>query len=296
MTHPNDTTSLLQSPQAAESIHTYATIEQHTEESGHVTRTAVIKQRWLWQSRSYVWSLATLILLFVVFTSLEFVILKFNLPDINPDDRDAIKFPRSFKELTRLNQVLSVYIDTHFINVYTTFFITYIYLQSFSIPGSMWLSILGGALFNFWLALFTVSLCSAIGAAVAYAISGSLASVAVMRLIGHRIAKWQEQLVRHRQHMFNYIIVLRIAPFPPNWTVNLGAPHLAVPIGAFFWGTFFGVAAPSFIHVQAGAALDRLSSSDELKLLTPTNILCLVAVAVVALIPVLVRRRYSIVK
>lgn len=31
-------------------------------------------------------------------------------------------------------------------------------LQSFSVPGSMWLSILGGALFNFWLTLFTVSL------------------------------------------------------------------------------------------------------------------------------------------
>lgn len=31
-------------------------------------------------------------------------------------------------------------------------------LQSFSIPGSMWLSVLGGALFNFWLTLFTVSL------------------------------------------------------------------------------------------------------------------------------------------
>lgn len=55
-----------------------------------------------------------------------------------------------------------------------------------------------------------------------------------------------------------------------------------------------GVAAPSFIHVQAGAALDRLSSSDELKLVTPTNVACLAAVAVVALIPVFVRRYYKL--
>jgi uncharacterized membrane protein YdjX (TVP38/TMEM64 family) len=41
--------------------------------------------------------------------------------------------------------------------------------------------------------------------------------------------------------MFNYMIVLRIIPFPPNWVANLGAPHLDVPVGAFFWGTFIGM-------------------------------------------------------
>jgi len=40
--------------------------------------------------------------------------------------------------------------------------------------------------------------------------------------------------------MFNYMVVLRICPLPPNWVANLGAPHLDVPAGAFFWGTFFG--------------------------------------------------------
>lgn len=53
------------------------------------------------------------------------------------------------------------------------------------------------------------------------------------------------------------------------------------------------MAGPSFIHVQAGAALDRLSSSDELQIFTPLNIICLIAVAVVALIPVAVRRRWN---
>lgn len=93
--------------------------------------------------------------------------------------------------------------------------------------------------------------------------------------------------------MFNYMIVLRITPFPPNWTVNLGSPHLGVSMGVFFWGTFLGVAPPSFIHVQAGAALDRLSSSDKLELLTVTNVACLFAVCVVALIPVFIRRRFN---
>ncbi|KAI8985391.1 hypothetical protein BDB01DRAFT_721354 [Pilobolus umbonatus] len=134
--------------------------------------------------------------------------------------------------------------------------------------------------------------CSAIGALIAYVISGSLGSKAVIYLIGERIANWNEQLVQHREHMLNYMIVLRISPLPPNWTVNLGSPHLGVPMGAYFWGTFLGVAPPSFIHVQAGAALDRLSSSDKLELLTPLNVLCLIGVAIAALVPVVLKRRY----
>ncbi|ORZ11854.1 hypothetical protein BCR42DRAFT_462049 [Absidia repens] len=115
-----------------------------------------------------------------------------------------------------------------------------------------------------------------------------------MHLIGDRIASWNEQLIRHKKHMMNYLIVLRIAPFPPNWTVNLGAPHLGVPLSTFFWGTFIGVAPPSFLHVQAGAAIDRLSSSDELVILTPLNVACLVGIAIAALVPVAVRRYYPL--
>ncbi|CAO3651947.1 unnamed protein product [Mucor hiemalis] len=273
-------------------IHTYTTIAQDPE-TGTIVITQKEKKAWLWTSNSYAWSLATLIMLLLAFSALEYTLLKLNLPAVNPEDKDGLKFPKNLEDLRRLNAILSVYMDEHFLNVYITFVITYVYLQSFSIPGSMWLSILGGTLFNFWLTLFTVSLCSAIGATVAYIISGSLGSVAVMKLIGERIEKWNQQLVQHKQHMLNYMIVLRISPFPPNWTVNLGSPHLGVPIGVFFWGTFLGVAGPSFIHVQAGAALDRLSSSDKLELLTVLNVACLFAVCLVALAPVFIRKRFN---
>ncbi|CDS10850.1 hypothetical protein LRAMOSA11336 [Lichtheimia ramosa] len=298
----NATTPLLSTPQAVEQdVQTYASIEsaetQRVDENGDIVKTVQVETTttWrLWRSNSYIRSLGMLIILFIVFTGLELALLKLNLPAVSPEDQDALKLPKSLEDLRRLNAILSAYIDQHFMNVYVTYFVTYIYLQSFSVPGSMWLSILGGALFNFWLTLFTVSLCSAIGSTVAYAISASLGSVAVVRLIGDRIAKWNEQLVNHKQHMLNYMIVLRVAPLPPNWVINLGAPHLGVPLGAFFWGTFVGVAPPSFIHVQAGAALDRLSSSDELQLVTPTNVLCLIGVAIAALIPVFIRRYYKI--
>lgn len=44
----------------------------------------------------------------------------------NSEDRDDIKFPRNLEQLRRLNEILSNYMDEHFINIYITFSITYI--------------------------------------------------------------------------------------------------------------------------------------------------------------------------
>lgn len=42
------------------------------------------------------------------------------------EDQDALKLPKNLKDLQRLNAILSDYIDEHFVNVYVTYFITYI--------------------------------------------------------------------------------------------------------------------------------------------------------------------------
>lgn len=48
------------------------------------------------------------------------------------------------------------------------------------------------------------------------------------------------QVDRHREHLINYIIFLRITPFLPNWFINITSPVINVPLGVFFLGTFLG--------------------------------------------------------
>ena len=48
------------------------------------------------------------------------------------------------------------------------------------------------------------------------------------------------QVDKHRDHLINYIIFLRITPFLPNWFINITSPVINVPLGVFFLGTFFG--------------------------------------------------------
>ncbi|KAF9129981.1 hypothetical protein BGW39_003586 [Mortierella sp. 14UC] len=220
------------------------------------------------------------------------LVLQYTLPSVDEEHRKDLHFPHSLEDLEALRKILSVYMDKHYYRVMFGFLTIYLYLQTFSVPGSMWLSILGGALFPFWVALIMVAFASAIGATNCYLLSRMFFSKLVKRKFGDRMEKWNTQLQRHRNNLMSYIILLRLAPFPPNWFVNICSPHLNVPLWPeFFLGTLIGVSAPSVVHVQAGSVLEKLveDHSSGVDVLTLKNFLMLGAVALLAAIPVVIR-------
>lgn len=220
------------------------------------------------------------------------LVLQYTLPSVDEEHRKDLHFPHSLEDLEALRKILSVYMDKHYYRVLFGFLTIYLYLQTFSVPGSMWLSILGGALFKFWVALIMVAMASAIGATNCYLLSRMFFSKLVKRKFGDRMEKWNTQLQRHRNNLMSYIILLRLAPFPPNWFVNICSPHLNVPLWPeFFLGTLIGVSAPSVVHVQAGMVLEKLveDHSSGVDVLTLKNFLMLGAVALLAALPVLIR-------
>ena len=103
-----------------------------------------------------------------------------------------------------------------------------------------------------------------------------------------RMDRWKSQLSTQRDHLFNYIVFLRVTPFLPNWFVNIAAPHLRVPLKAFYLGTWVGVLPPSFVHVQAGRSLQELDSLSGLA--TWGNLAAMAVFAVLSLLPVLLKR------
>ncbi|KAG0046448.1 hypothetical protein BGZ83_008388 [Gryganskiella cystojenkinii] len=220
------------------------------------------------------------------------VVLNYTLPSVDEEQRKDLHFPHSLEDLEALRKILADSVDKHYFRVLFGFLTVYLYLQTFSVPGSMWLSILGGALFKFWVALIMVSLASAIGATNCYLLSRLFFSKLVKRKFGDRMEKWNRQLAKHRNNLISYIILLRLAPFPPNWFVNICSPHLNVPLWPeFFIGTLIGVTAPSVVHVQAGMVLEKLveDHSSGVNVFTLKNVLMLGAVACLAALPVLIR-------
>lgn len=88
----------------------------------------------------------------IIFMVLSLVML---LPPIDAADKHDVKIPKSFEDLKNLNAVLQIYKERNSIRVLASFTIVYLFLQAFSLPGSMYLSILSGAMYGFK-ALFLV--------------------------------------------------------------------------------------------------------------------------------------------
>ena len=86
--------------------------------------------------------------------------------------------------------------------------------------------------------------------------------------------------------MISFLIVLRIAPLPPHWVVNVICPHVGIGLVPFWVSTFLGVFGVSVIHTTIGGGLDEMTSADDFHLLSWRNFLLLSSVVVGVLIPV----------
>lgn len=223
--------------------------------------------------------------------------LKAMLPKMDAEDAAHLKIPTSFDELKELNGTLQIYKEQHLIRVILCFSAVYLLLQAFSLPGSMYLSILGGALFGLPNVILVCTLI-ATGASLCYLISASLGPplLAVLPKWRRRIEVWGDKVQAQGSNLSSCalsfplqvlqrgltpcidLIILRIAPLPPHWTLNVVAPHLGIGIPLFWCTTFVGalfspplgcvpliglrtgVLGVTFIHTQIGTTLDEMTS------------------------------------
>jgi uncharacterized membrane protein YdjX (TVP38/TMEM64 family) len=160
-------------------------------------------------------------------------------------------------------------------------------LQAFSLPGSMYLSILGGAVWGVARALPLVCCCVATGATLCYLISAALGpALLTLPKWKARLDKWADKIQANKENMISFLIVLRIAPLPPHWVVNVVCPHVGIGIGPFWISTALGILGVSVIHTTIGGGLDEMTSADDFHLISWKNFLGLAAIVVGVLIPV----------
>lgn len=214
-----------------------------------------------------------------------------SFPEIEETESQHVKFPKDIEDAKRLGIVLSRYKDRYYPQVLCGVAVTYLFLQTFAIPGSIFLSIVSGYLFSFPVALLLVCFCSATGASFCYLLSYLAGRPLVHKYVPDRAAEWAVKVERQNEqnNILSYIIFLRITPFLPNWFINLVSPVIGVKLTPFWIGTFLGVAPPSFVAIQAGTTLQQLTSSTDA--ITIWSIAILAGFAILSIIPVLLRRR-----
>ncbi|KII84446.1 hypothetical protein PLICRDRAFT_46352 [Plicaturopsis crispa FD-325 SS-3] len=232
--------------------------------------------------------------IFIVSTLLLGGTLWLALPTLEDEDRPQLKIPKSFVELQALNTLLKKYRDIYPFRIVVCYVITYLFLQAFSLPGSMYLSILGGAVWGVPRALPLACVCVASGASLCYLISAALGpALLTIPKFATRLEKWTEKIRSQKSNLISFLIVLRIAPLPPHWVVNVICPHVGIGLVPFWISTALGILGVSVIHTTIGGGLDEMTSADDFHLISWRNFLGLSAVVVGVLIPVGLRYFYK---
>ncbi|KAI9230017.1 MAG: snare associated Golgi protein-domain-containing protein [Piptocephalis tieghemiana] len=235
-------------------------------------------------------SLTILVGTFALSTLTLALILHWTLPTSGSggEDHEPLSLPRSLEQLKELGIRIKGYAEAHPIGSVIAYTAIFTFLQTWSLPGCLYLTIFAGYLFGLPLGLILVCVGSAVGALGCYRVSRAVGGPLLHKYLGDRMNRWKDQLEGERSNMFHYIFILRATPVIPNWFINLSSPHLQVPQAPFFLGTLLGVAPPGFVYVQAGRTLQTLKSVKDL--MTWGNVAAMLMIALLALGPVVHRK------
>jgi uncharacterized membrane protein YdjX (TVP38/TMEM64 family) len=242
--------------------------------------------------------MASIVWIPVIFISTAFYLywLSINLPSIsrthNPilNSTTTVKFPANLEELQALASLLSQYRVHHVSYVLLLFSSAYLFKQTFAIPGSVFLNLLGGALFGQWLGFGLTCVLSASGATCCFLLSKYCGKTYVVRFFPQQLANVQKKIEENMDSLFFFLLFLRLFPITPNWFLNIAAPLFNIPVHYFFFSVLLGLLPYNFITVNTGCLLSELSSMDEI--FTWWTLFKLIAMANAALLPGILIKRY----
>ncbi|KAE8580377.1 hypothetical protein XENTR_v10024405 [Xenopus tropicalis] len=161
-------------------------------------------------------------------------------PGSGQEAERSLVFPSDLEELRELADFLQHYKREHQTYVMVLFCSAYLYKQSFAIPGSSFLNLLGGALFGPWLGLFLCCTLTSIGATFCYLLSHAFGKKMVLMYFPDKVSTLQNKVEENRSSLFFFLLFLRLFPMTPNWFLNLTSPILNIPVEQFFFSVLIG--------------------------------------------------------
>ncbi|CAM8992356.1 unnamed protein product [Rhodiola kirilowii] len=185
----------------------------------------------------------------------------FTLPD---SDYSFLKLPRNLEDLQILRDNLDTYTKDYTIQVLVGYCIVYIFMQTFMIPGTVFMSLLAGALFGVFKGVALVVFNATAGASSCFFLSKLIGRPLVISLWPDKLSFFQAQVAKRRGRLLNYMLFLRVTPTLPNTFINMASPIVDVPYHTFFLATSIGLIPAAFVTVKAGIALGDLRSVGDL--------------------------------
>lgn len=213
----------------------------------------------------------------------------------------------SLEVLVAHRDAIDAFVAEHRLLALLAYIGLYIAAVALSVPGAVLLTVSGGFLFGVMTGAAGAVIGATVGATLIFLMARTALGEPLLRRAGPRA---QTLAQGFREDAFSYLLFLRLVPVFPFFLVNLVPAFAGVRLGPFVAATALGVIPAALVYAFAGTGLDSIivaqkhSYQDCLAtgqanchlafnakdILTPQLLGALVALGLLALVPVIVKR------
>lgn len=214
----------------------------------------------------------------------------------------------SLTKVAENREFLTSFVAENWVAALALFMLIYAIATTLSLPGGALLTIIGGFMFGWFVAGTATVIAATAGATLVFLIARSSLGDFMTRKAGPFVKKLSDGF---NEDATSYMFFLRLVPVFPFWLVNIAPALFKVNLRSYLLTTFFGIIPGTFAIALLGSGLgsviDRqqaayntcvsqkgaencVFSIDVGSLLTPQLWAAFIALGVVSLIPVVIKR------
>ncbi len=213
----------------------------------------------------------------------------------------------SLEALVRHRMAIDAFVGEHRVLAVLAYIAFYTAAVALSLPGAVILTVTGGFLFGLAVGASAAVIGATLGATLIFLVARSALGEPLLRRAGPRAAQLAQGF---RDDAFSYLLFLRLVPAFPFFLVNLVPAFAGVRLMPFVAATALGIIPGALVYAFAGTGLDSVIAAQsagyndclaagrtdchvafEAKdVLTPQLLGALVALGLLALVPVVVKR------
>jgi uncharacterized membrane protein YdjX (TVP38/TMEM64 family) len=213
----------------------------------------------------------------------------------------------SLEALVRHRTAIGAFVTEHRLLAVLAYIALYITAVALSVPGAAFLTVAGGFLFGVAIGASAAVIGATTGATIIFLVARTALGEPLLKRAGPRAAQLAQGF---RNDAFSYLLFLRVVPIFPFFLVNLVPAFAGVRLAPFVVATALGIIPAAIVYAFAGTGLDSVIAAqqaansdclaagrsdcrfvfDPRDVLTPQLIGALIALGLLALVPVVVKK------
>lgn len=163
--------------------------------------------------------------------------------------------------------------------VLSSFFLFYLAVTTFSLPGAAILTIASGAFFGLFIGTILASFASTIGATLSCIVSRYLIREWVQKKFHKKLKTINAGIVKEGSF---YLFSMRLIPIFPFFFINLAMGVSHIKIRTFFWVSQLGMLPGTIVFVNAGQEISKIDSLESI--MTPQLLISFILLGALPLV------------